>query len=250
MVLERLGWRIHRVWSTDWFRNPERELRRVVGAIEAAAARGETTPIPVASAIPTTIERHDDEEPAASPTGVPPYVIAEPVVRTGGLELHAVPGERIAGWVVEVVSVEGPVHIDDVMRRIADGAGVSRIGSRIRSAFEDAIVQASLAGKIEQRGAFLWPAGMTEPPLRDRSALANGRSLDVIAPEEIALAIRTAVANAYGMEQAQIAATACRLLGFPRLTEEMRATVDPLIDDLLASGHLMRKGEHLTVADA
>ncbi|HUG13439.1 MAG TPA: DUF4011 domain-containing protein, partial [Thermomicrobiales bacterium] len=25
-VLEGLGWRFHRVWSTDWFRNPEREL--------------------------------------------------------------------------------------------------------------------------------------------------------------------------------------------------------------------------------
>src|SRR5215203_4290548 len=35
-VLERLGWRIHRIWSTDWFRNPERELRRLVEAIEEA----------------------------------------------------------------------------------------------------------------------------------------------------------------------------------------------------------------------
>jgi len=24
--LENLGWRIHRIWSTDWFRAPEREL--------------------------------------------------------------------------------------------------------------------------------------------------------------------------------------------------------------------------------
>jgi very-short-patch-repair endonuclease len=35
-VLEGLGWRIHRIWSTDWFRNPEKELKRTVEAIEEA----------------------------------------------------------------------------------------------------------------------------------------------------------------------------------------------------------------------
>ncbi len=28
-VLERLGWRLHRVWSTDWFNNPQREAQRL-----------------------------------------------------------------------------------------------------------------------------------------------------------------------------------------------------------------------------
>jgi very-short-patch-repair endonuclease len=35
-VLERLGWRVHRVWSTDWFRDPQGETSRVVSRIEAA----------------------------------------------------------------------------------------------------------------------------------------------------------------------------------------------------------------------
>ncbi|MDX2103413.1 MAG: DUF4011 domain-containing protein [Alphaproteobacteria bacterium] len=34
-VLERLGWRFHRVWSTDWFNNPGREAERMRKAIEA-----------------------------------------------------------------------------------------------------------------------------------------------------------------------------------------------------------------------
>ena len=35
-VLEGLGWRIHRIWSTNWFINPDRELRKAAEAIEAA----------------------------------------------------------------------------------------------------------------------------------------------------------------------------------------------------------------------
>lgn len=35
-VLEGLGWKIHRVWSTDWFHNPGREIERLEAAIKAA----------------------------------------------------------------------------------------------------------------------------------------------------------------------------------------------------------------------
>ena len=38
-VLRGLGWELHRIWSTDWFRNPERELERAVEAIENARHR-------------------------------------------------------------------------------------------------------------------------------------------------------------------------------------------------------------------
>ena len=29
-ILERLGWKIHRIWSTDWFRNPEAQLMPII----------------------------------------------------------------------------------------------------------------------------------------------------------------------------------------------------------------------------
>src|SRR6185436_9163841 len=35
-VLESLGWRLHRVWSTDWFRNPRRETDRLLAEIRTA----------------------------------------------------------------------------------------------------------------------------------------------------------------------------------------------------------------------
>jgi hypothetical protein len=37
-VLEGLHWRIHRVWSTDWYRDPEREFGRLVQHIERLRA--------------------------------------------------------------------------------------------------------------------------------------------------------------------------------------------------------------------
>jgi very-short-patch-repair endonuclease len=37
-VLERLKWNIHRIWSTDWFRNPRTEFQKLKNAIETLRA--------------------------------------------------------------------------------------------------------------------------------------------------------------------------------------------------------------------
>ncbi len=49
--LSRLGWRVHRLWTLDWWLDPERETQRAHGAIVAAVAAGRRartlTPAPV-----------------------------------------------------------------------------------------------------------------------------------------------------------------------------------------------------------
>lgn len=35
-ILENLGWRIHRIWSTDWFSNEEQEMNKLVIVVEQA----------------------------------------------------------------------------------------------------------------------------------------------------------------------------------------------------------------------
>ncbi len=33
-ILENLGWKIHRIWSTDWFRNPEKQIKRLLEKLD------------------------------------------------------------------------------------------------------------------------------------------------------------------------------------------------------------------------
>jgi very-short-patch-repair endonuclease len=39
-VLEERGWRIHPIWSTDWFQRTEEQLRNMLAAIENARISG------------------------------------------------------------------------------------------------------------------------------------------------------------------------------------------------------------------
>ena len=38
MILENLGWNIHRIWSTDWFRDSRREIEKVVERVREISA--------------------------------------------------------------------------------------------------------------------------------------------------------------------------------------------------------------------
>jgi very-short-patch-repair endonuclease len=62
-ILEGLGWNVHRVWSTDWFRDPETEIRRLLDRL--ARLRGRREP-PSAAAPPSPNEPAPTEDAEAT----------------------------------------------------------------------------------------------------------------------------------------------------------------------------------------
>jgi len=254
-VLESLGWRLLRAYGPDWIRDPAGSLTRAVAAIEGA--RGPAEPPTQTAADPVVIRESPstEAEPAPAPAGpdptIPPYRVAGLAANTGGRELAEVPPVRLAGWAAEVVGIEGPVHSAEVARRVAEAAGVRRIGPRIQLALDGAFDLAARRGQIRRQGDFLWPAAMAEAPLRDRSGLpAASKKLEWVAPEEIARAIERVVADALGIEPEAIPPAACRVLGFPRLGDDMRRRFEAIRDDLVARGRLAPSGKHLIVTPA
>jgi len=84
-----------------------------------------------------TVEREDITEiglaPANTATDNRTYVEAE-LVRPGHVltEIHDTPRGTISSLAEQVVLIEGPVHIDEVINRIRDAWGLKRAGGRIQ----------------------------------------------------------------------------------------------------------------------
>ena len=257
-VLENLGWRMHRIWSTDWFRDPAAELRRVIAAIEGARnqpdwpAGAGSPPTSSATAGPPTPPA-EIEPPAAgaAPEAAPEYVVSRPSVtraKGNGTELHAVKPAVLAGWLEEVVRVEGPIHESEAAARVAEAYGVGRVGNRIRETMERGVRAALGCGAFERRAGFLWAKGVTEAPVRDRSSLPPAfRNMDLVCDEEIAGALERVVRASYGIPPQDAPVAAARLLGFARLTNEARSRVDGVTAALLRGGRLALHNEFLVL---
>ena len=237
-VLEGLGWRLHRIWSTGWFQNPTGEFENLVRAIESAQAPPlAPKPEPVVEQAPEALE------PAES---VRPYEVACPACDLGGRELHLVDRERLAAWLAEVVKVESPVHVTEASRRLLSSAAVPRSSTRIQQAIEEAAQLAVKRGLFIRREAFLWSPEMSQPPVRDRSDLpAAWRKFELVAPEEIRAAVLVAVRQSCGIASEEVPAAVCRVLGFARVTDDMGETVERHRDQLLREGRLIAEGVNL-----
>jgi len=68
-----------------------------------------------------------------------------------------------------------------------------------------------------------------------------------VAPEEICAAIEQTVEQSFGLDNEDVAVATCRLLGFARVSEEMRAVVEEQRDNLLNNGRLEFRGETLVL---
>jgi very-short-patch-repair endonuclease len=250
-VLEGLGWRIHRIWSTDWFHNPDQELRKVVQAIETAKTFGPASP-PLREPEATRPSRLPEppvtqSRPRISP--VTPYECAKVGLRLGGVEMHLVGRSQLADLLAQVVNVESPVHWAEAARRVVSGAGIQRFGSRIQQAFEEAVRLGVGRRLFVKRDDFLWGPAMQQPPVRDRSDLpAASRKFEFVAPEEIRHAILIVVQSSYGIVPEEVPSAVCRLFGFARVTDDMTASVEPHRDALLREGRLVLQGVNLVLA--
>ncbi|RST85439.1 DUF3320 domain-containing protein, partial [Aquibium carbonis] len=246
-VLEDHGWIIHRIWSPDWFQRPREQLERTIAAIEAARKeldarmelgfqrnravnvevvtvdRGEVTEIGLAD-VP-----EDDTTQRA-------YAEAE-LKRTGSYELHETPTGVMAGLVEQVVAVEAPVHLDEVVCRIREAWGLQRAGGRIQDAVERGLTIAESRGSVSRKGDFLFKPGATVT-LRDRSQVASLglRKPEMIAMEEIAEGAIEVVASNLGATEDEIVTRVSRMLGFRATSSQLRNAVTAAIVHLTTTG--------------
>ena len=248
-VLETKGWRFHRIWSTDWFYSRDAEVAKLLEAIEAARIDRHPAGRPEPAAPPPEVERAAPVE--VRPPERTPYVEASFGIRESAhWHLHEVERDLVAKCVAEIVLTEGPVHLDEVTRRLARLWGYKRTGSRIRSAVVSGAGHAVSRGVIRYvdgpAGRFLDRCDRTgELRVRDRSGVESAtlRRVDMLPPSEICAGILAAVERNIAIDAVDCAREVKSMLGFKSLSADMRRLVARLANDMVRDGSLTMAGK-------
>jgi very-short-patch-repair endonuclease len=243
-VLETLGWRFHRIWSTDWFRNPGKETERAVAAIEAArkaAAMCQPVAVSAPEVAQPTMARATQETPR-SVYQVEPYCKAPlPSLLGSNQALHMVAPASLAHQIKAVVDVEAPVHESNVTRRLMESYGLNRAGNRIAANVSEAIKAGVRAGLFFYASGFVYADKQREARIRSREALEpTERKIELVAPEEIDAALLEVVRLGFSMGSAVTISGALEMLGFGRATNRMKEVMDVRLDKLLATSRLIQ----------
>lgn len=232
-VLEHLGWRFHRIWSTDWFYDRRSQVERLRMALNKAVEA-------VNAGI--KVEGANEEAPAppldasapVHPVGAPDVIERKmPLYRrayfpvSANYEPHEAPPSVLSPLVQKIIIFEGPICVEEVARRVAACFGREKAGRRIID-----VTRKTLAGLLrtdvdvcsEENSNFWFTVDQAaNPPVRDRSG-EGGATLkaDALSQLEIRASLALAREDNAGGSDEDLIRTAARMFGFQRVGSELR----------------------------
>lgn len=244
-LLENMGWKFHRIWSTDWFLNREYQLKKLLETIDMAQndsdSGGSTINIgkkPVSTTQEgAKIKRNDVEDADPNLSCSIKYEEAR-ISYHHSLEFLKL-GEYVIGEMIKkVVDIEGPVHVDVIATRIARSAGLARTGVRIRNRVRTSLKMAKRYGFIEDRHPFYHPINEREIKVRDRSAVELNmlKKPEMLPPEEIQVAIKFVIESCTRVTIEDAEKEVLDLMGIKRSTDSLRSVVNTQIKKMIDDG--------------
>ena len=259
IVLEDRGWKIHRVWSTDWFHRPEEQLRKVVAAIEEAKVQWNSDEEAQLSgedlAVDGEVEDGEIERGAETEgtDGEVGYAWATPYVEArlkvpGSTPIPETSPAVLEGVVTAVVELEGPIHRDEIARRITSLWGQQRTGARIAEAVSKAVETGLSFGILLGESDFITHAGQATVPVRDRSRVAavGLKKPEMIPPSEVRQTILHLVTEHVGLRRDEVPSLVGRVLGFKATSAKLREMVETAIEVLHEKGDVTLRDEKLS----
>ncbi len=255
-VLRGLGWEILRVWSTDWWIDPQGTLEKLDTRLRALLETSRAQRAEAVAGIAKTEEKsasgsvpamaREDEAPvttevyvrrAGETPGTAMYTEADPASVVEAVDPEAFHDSAydavLARMIAHVVEIEGPVLDAMLSRRIARAHGFQRTGSRIRERLETLAAKAHRITE-EEVGTFYWPneRGPEAPLAFRRAADAAARAVDEICLPELAALAREVLAGGKEGETAIVAIA--RELGLHSLRAVSRGRIEKAVRE--ASG--------------
>jgi very-short-patch-repair endonuclease len=251
-VLEGLGWELFRIWSTDWWLNPQEPIRK----LEARLAQLMYTDEPSQDAsnleeVPSAPVEPDEtglEEPAEAsalseverPQALVEYRVAELEVMDGKDFYAASSATTLRSQLVQIINEEGPVASHIVFKRVARAWGLSKTGRRIQEVLTN-LVPLDIVRTEEEGTTFYWPQA-SESSDWTGFRVPNGnaeskRSLDEVAPQEIANVASFLISQQGGMSLEGLSRSICRLLGISRTSADAERRVASALKLELATSH-------------
>lgn len=229
-VLEDLGWRLLRVWSTDWFIDPETEIKRLDEALDALLDAEED--VKVEEVVQTDTNRLSPVAEKASTSTTPKPVPTKVQYQEACYDEHleSIDPDKfydqdydsvLRELISHTVRIEAPISDDLLVNRIARAHNFKRSGRLIRERVLSLVEQEYHLREDAAGGCFVWE---NEPSfdsvLTVRFPEAGGfiRQIEHIPSEEIIAA--SAMFSGNGVHK-----DIARLFGILRLTEQVNERI-------------------------
>lgn len=254
-VLERLGWKIIRIWSRDWVFDRKSEIERVIAEIEAVSSSSGKVEYPHSqeeSAIENRLPSIKREE-----MTLPEYE------KFSMFDLNRLISSQKTVYMhvlmKAIIEKEAPVHLDEVVSRIASFYETNpqrlqmmtwdmytKSGNISRKSLREYVITQFPRDSYVLQGDFL--IKRNEKILPRKSASKDDiRKPEHISPVEIQEAIKLCLKNAFTMSKEDLKRDVAGLFGFKRMGAIISNVIGKEIDFLIRNHEIKVQGEKISI---
>lgn len=238
-VLEDMGWKFHRIWSTDWIKDPVTEGELLIEAVDRAIDTYEDnfdkiTMTQEDTQDESTESYYETEETVIGTISTPQFnfdTYVEADACSARLGDYGIVGLCCA--IKRTIEVEYPIHYELLCRRIAPIYGNQKATVKIRNEVNYGLQK--IGNEIVRVGDFFYPKVYDKVIPKTPSMGELPRSVTHISDEEIGVAMRMVVADSYGITKVSLFQIVAKAFGFNRtganITNAFERVFDGLVDN-------------------
>lgn len=222
-ILENMGWKFYRIWSTDWFKNTSVEKERLLKAAKEA----------MNDDVPHEINSNRDEENETSADEVFEETMQEnhktfPEYKQADVYRFSVT-DNFQAFVKKVMDIEAPVSEEWLLKRIPWMFGREKVTKAVKDEYEKKMFRCERNGIIRRNG-FLYSSGMKEFELRVPNGVDDKRDINYICREELGSGMFEIIKQNMSIEKESLYKYLAKLLGINRLTDKVVWKMDDALD--------------------
>lgn len=220
-ILENMGWRFYRIWSTDWFKNnivaKERLLEAVQYALEHPMTKEEYDK-------PTTNAENYERKFIMPITKFPAYRTA----RTDGYPSSVISNNKdFQGMIKNILAIEAPLSEEWLLKRICPYFGRQKVTTTVEQEYEKRMQSCTKNGILRHNG-FLYLYN-TQYILRGPSKSGETRDIKYISVEELAAGILVIMQQNIRADRLGLYKVISEQLGFSRTGSVMIERMDEAV---------------------
>jgi very-short-patch-repair endonuclease len=243
-VLEDMCWTIYRIWSTDWIKDQKTEEEKLINAIEKALGRAVTE-------TGDYVSDNSNEDATVQIIEIEEKVDASEITTVGYKfehyrrydlnNMYDNDGELkdCSDIVFDIISLEQPIHFEELCRRVAPAYGRQKATSVVRDEVKS-IFRYHLKGMItKDKYDFVMIKDFADVKVRvpnpDDDYL---RPIINICDAELALAMKTIALHSFGITPDDLFIVTARELGFKRTGENIINSLRKVYQQMLKNGEV------------
>lgn len=236
-ILERMGWKFYRIWSTDWFRNRSVEQTRLLEAA-ASAVNHPVQEVPNPSN-DSTVDTFEEFEEAAEEQAFTflPYQAAD----IPKLSRQYLPRD-FKGMIKAILEVEAPLSEELLLRRIVWLFDREKVTKVVWQAYEQQMYGYQRYGIIRRNG-FLYLDEDREIQFRAPGDIE--RDIKQIAPEELAAGMLEILKQNVTADKAGLYRSLALQCGVNRVGKAINETLDSALS--LLKDSIAIDGDQLSI---